>query len=179
MKTLKNIGAFLADIAILLGVLLILTQFVVTIGSVSGESMETSLIEGQKLVVDRLTYRFSEPKRFDIVVVKFPDANEVWIKRVIGLPGEKVEHLGGKLFINGKFVEEDFLGPETKTQIFRSNTLYPGTNGVIPEGEYIVMGDNRDVSDDSRNIKNGILTKNDILGSVRLSIYPFDRFGLL
>lgn len=179
MQRIKKTGYFLSDAVLIIGVCLLLTQFVFSIGSVSGASMQSTLIDGQKVIVDRLTYRIGDPKRFDIVMVKFPNEESYWVKRVIGLPGEKIEYIGNKLFVNGQVVQEDFLDPTTITAVFRSLTLFKDSAGVIPDGQYLVVGDNRSNSDDSRNPKNGAISKENIVGVLRVSVYPFDRFGLI
>ena len=106
----------------------------------------------------------SEPKRFDIVVVKNNDSHDKIIKRVIGLPNETIEYRDNNLYINGELVETNIKFKDTDDFI-----------ATTQDNEYFVMGDNRPVSKDSRMLGN--FTKNDIVGRVRIRLFPFDKFG--
>jgi signal peptidase I, bacterial type len=176
-QKIKDICDFISDVCIMIGVVLLLQQYVFSVGQVFGKSMEPNLTESQKLIVDRVTYRFAEPHRFDIVAVKFPDADSYWVKRVIGLPGEKVEYIQGKLYVNGEMIEESFLKNNVFTKDFSTISFFPNSNGIIPDDNYLVLGDNRNNSMDGRIM--GTLSKKDILGVARISIYPFDKIGFL
>ncbi len=123
------------------------------------------------MILDKISYRFNDIERFDIVVIK-TNKTKI-IKRVIGLPGDKIEYKDNKLYINGEYVKEDFLDKNTKTYDF---TLYDLTGyETIPEGYYFVMGDNREESSDSRII--GLISKKNIEGHAKYTIFPFRRFG--
>lgn len=123
------------------------------------------------MILDKISYRFNDIDRFDIVVIK-TNKTKI-IKRVIGLPGDKIEYKDNKLYINGEYVKEDFLDKNTKTYDF---TLYDLTGyETIPEGYYFVMGDNREESSDSRII--GLISKKNIEGHAKYTIFPFRRFG--
>lgn len=175
---LRWVAGFLSDILIIAGVVFLLTQYVVSIGTVSGKSMETNLVDSQKVLVDKVSYIVTKPKRFDTVVVKYPGEEDYWIKRVIGLPGDLVEYRNnGRLYVNDVLVEEPFLSEDVATGFFTTKKLFPAEAGIIPEGQYLVIGDNRNNSTDSRVM--GTISKSDILGVARLSIFPFDRIGIL
>lgn len=176
-KKLDAIFSFISDVFIILGIVLLLQQHIFSVGRVHGVSMDTTLIEGQKLVVDRISYKLSTPQRFDIVAVKFPSQDAYWVKRIIGLPGERVEYANNVLYINGRTFDEPFLDAGIKTNDFSTDAFFPATNGVLPADRYLVLGDNRSNSRDGRQL--GTLTKSDILGVARLSIYPLDRLGFL
>ncbi len=150
-------------IIIIISVILIRT-FIVTPAIVDGASMDDTLADGQLVFINKLTYRFNDIKRFDIVVVSNEINNDKIIKRVIGLPGEVVEYRDNKLYINDKLVETDIKFKDTED--FRKTTK---------EGEYLVLGDNRPVSKDSRMLGN--FTKKDIIGKVKFRIFPFNKFG--
>ena len=176
-RKLKWFAGLLADILIIAGVMFLLTQFVVSVGTVNGKSMEPTLVNGQKLIVDRVTYKFADPKRFDVVVVKFPSQDDYWIKRVIGLPGDVVEYRNnGELYINDTLMDEPFLPNDIITSFFTTKSFFPDT-GVIPAGQYLVVGDNRNNSTDGRILST--LSKKDIMGIARISLWPIDKFGIL
>ena len=150
---------------IILFIILVRT-YVVTPVRVSGSSMANTLKNGEILLLNKFEYRFSDIKRFDIVVVKAH--KERIIKRVIGLPGETLKYENGILYINDKMIEENYLDEVTKDFTYE---------GKIPEECYFVMGDNRDDSLDSRYF--GCFPKKDILGHASFVLFPFAKFGKL
>lgn len=134
---------------------------------VSGASMEPNFSNGNYLIVDEVTYRFREPERGEVVVFRYPkDRSVYFIKRIIGLPGERVLVKGGKVSVykNGE-------------QVFSE----VGTSGIsdvtLNNGQYFVLGDNRYNSFDSRNW--GPITKNDIIGIARIKVFPLDQFEIV
>lgn len=131
---------------------------------VQGNSMDDTLSNGDIMILDEISYRFKEIKRFDIVVIK--TKNDFLIKRVVGLPGEKVKYKNNKLFINNKYVEEEFN--HSKTDDFEEV--------ILDKDEYFVLGDNRVVSMDSRYF--GAFTKKEIKGHTNLTLFPFKRIGI-
>ncbi len=158
----KNyIKEFLPYFMIILVVVLIKT-FVVSPIRVNGASMDPTLNDKDIMLLDEISYRFSDIERFDIVVVKEED--EYLIKRVIGLPGETVEYKNDKLYIDGKYVKEDFKHKET----FDFST-------TLDKDEYFIMGDNRTNSTDSRVF--GPISRDKIMGKTSLTILPISRFG--
>lgn len=142
---------------------------------VSGSSMETTLSNGDNLLVDKITYRFSEPKRFDIIVFPFQyDTDTYYIKRIIGMPGETVQiDYDGNIYINGSLLEESY-GREVIQNPGRA--AEPITLG---KDEYFVMGDNRNNSSDSRDPSVGNIHRKDIIGRAWVRIWPFSKFGVL
>ena len=123
-------------------------------------------------MVDKLSYRFHDPERFDIIVFRYLyKKNTFYIKRVIGLPGETVQIADGVIYINGEPLEEDY-GLEEITNPGRA--LEPITLG---EDEYFVLGDNRNGSSDSRMTDVGNITRKQIVGKASLIIWPFSEFG--
>lgn len=166
----KFIKEVLPYIVIIIIVLLI-KKFLFSPIRVIGPSMNHTLLDGDIMILDKISYRFNDIERFDIVVIK-TNKTKI-IKRVIGLPGDKIEYKDNKLCINGEYVKEDFLDKNTKTYDF---TLYDLTGyETIPEGYYFVMGDNREESSDSRII--GLISKKNIEGHAKYTIFPFRRFG--
>ena len=142
---------------------------------VDGRSMNPNLNDGDNLIVEKLSYRFRDPQRFDIIVFPPQGApNEHYIKRIIGLPGETVQiDYEGNIYINGEILEEDY-GLETIQNPGRA--AEPITLG---EDEYFVLGDNRNNSTDSRTEKVGNVKRNTITGRAWVRIWPLSDFGVL
>lgn len=162
-KVLKSIKELLPYILIIIGVLLIKAYIVMPV-QVKGTSMEPTLRENEIMILNKVGYKFNKLKRFDIVVIKLGD--ERLIKRVIGLPGETIKYEDNKLYVNGEYVEESFLAPSVTTQNFQVK---------IEDDYYFVLGDNREVSNDSRYF--GAVNIKDIEGTTNLTVFPFNRFG--
>lgn len=159
MKVIKSLIPY---VVIILAVILIRT-FIITPVQVEGRSMAPTLEDNQILLLSKYKKNY---KRFDIVVID--DGNEKLIKRIIGLPGETLEVKDNQLYIDGKYVKEDFEHDDTKDFVYNDKK-------EIPEGYYFVMGDNRDNSMDSRVF--GAFSKDQILGVTTFSIFPFQTFG--
>jgi len=140
---------------------------------VRGASMEPNFYDNEYLIIDEITYRFSDPQRGDVVVIKVPQKkSEFLIKRIIGLPGETIEIKDNQVIINdegsseGRVLVEEYLGEGIVTPGLKNVTL--GTD------EYYLLGDNRPVSLDSRNF--GPLLKKNIVGRAWLRVWPFNQF---
>ena len=176
---MKNIMKEILSTSIYLLVVLCAAYLIITyVGQrtqVSGSSMETTLSDGDNLLVDKITYRFSEPKRFDIIVFPFQyDTDTYYIKRIIGMPGETVQiDYDGNIYINGSLLEESY-GREVIQNPGRA--AEPITLG---KDEYFVMGDNRNNSSDSRDPSVGNIHRKDIIGRGWVRIWPFSKFGVL
>ena len=145
-------------------IVLLVKQFIITPIRVNQNSMNNTLYDKDIMILDKISYRFHNINRFDIVVLYKND--DYLIKRVIGLPGDMVEYKDNKLYINNKIVEENFL--HKKTSDFKLEEK-------IPKGYYFVVGDNRPDSLDSRYF--GLVSKNEILGRTSFVIFPFNHFG--
>jgi len=142
---------------------------------VSGASMEHTFSTGQYLIVDQVSYRFEAPARGDVIVFKYPrDPSKYFIKRVIGLPGDTVTISGGTVTISndehpeGTVLDEPYL-PEAQTNGSKIQT-------TLADGEYFVMGDNRNASSDSRSW--GTLPEENIIGRAILRLFPISNFDL-
>lgn len=146
-------------------ILVLINYFVITIHVVQGESMEPNFSTGQFIFTNKISYLVSEPKRGDVVVLKFPGDPEKqkYIKRIIGLPGEKLEIKDSKIFINDKKLLETYIDENVLT--------YPDMKVKIGENEYFIIGDNRLNSSDSRSW--GVARKNDLIGKGFFSINPW------
>lgn len=167
------------ETSIYLLVVLIISLLVVTfVGQrtvVDGESMEETLYDGDNLIVDKISYRFREPERFDVIVFPYHyDTKLYYVKRIIGLPGETVyidDH--GNIYINGLLLEEDF-GKEVMLGAGRAKEEI-----TLKDDEYFVLGDNRNNSSDSRDPMVGNIKKDEIIGRAWLRIYPFNKIGFV
>ncbi len=179
-KGQPNVRSFLWELA-----RVIIIAFVIMIGFrffvaepfiVSGSSMVPNFHNREYLIVNKLNYRTGEPARGDVIVFKYPkDTSQYFIKRIIGLPGEKVKIEGGKVeifnseFPDGKVLDEPYLPNQNVT--FGKDDLV-----TLGSDEYFVLGDNRLASSDSRVW--GILPKNDIIGKAWLRVFPLNAFGV-
>lgn len=168
----EYIEAFIIAIALALFVITFIAQSFL----VQGSSMEPSLHDGQRLMVDKLTYRFVEPKRGEIVVFRYPaDRRRKFIKRIVGLPGDEISIRNGYLYINGqRIIESSINGPTYGA--YGSPVFGPV---VVPEDSYFVMGDNRRNSDDSRYPDVGFVHRSDIVGLARFVYWPVTQIQVL
>lgn len=148
---------------------LFLWTFVFATSIVEGESMEPTLKNGERVIINKLIYFIGEPDRDDIVIIQHPLKN--YVKRVIGLPGETIRMKDHILFIDDKQFDQPFLTEESKN---RTGNFGPVT---IPENTYFVMGDHRAISKDSRNGL-GFIAEEDIIGRSEFIIYPFSEWSL-
>ena len=142
---------------------------------VDGPSMENTLLDGESLLVEKISWRFGKIDRFDIIVF-YPYGREVeseyYIKRVIGLPGETVQIIEDKIYIDGELLEEDY----GKDQV-----ISPGRAAEpvkLGDDEYFVLGDNREVSLDSRSAQVGNVSRKNFGGKAILRIWPLSEFGI-
>ena len=180
--TAKNAGKLIKQVLFTIlyiaGVFLAAYLIITYVGQrtiVIGDSMNETLHDGDNLIVDKLTYKFRDPKRFEIVV--FPpkcEPNTLYIKRIIGLPNETVQiDGGGNIWINGEMLYEDYG---------RDRILDPGLAIepiVLGADEYFVLGDNRNYSKDSRYPDVGIISLDDIEGRAIFRVFPFNKFGTI
>lgn len=149
---------------------MVIMTFVARAFTVEGNSMLPTLHDGERLMVDKLTYRFSEPQRGDIVVFRYPlDPREHYIKRIVGVPGDEVAVRNGRVFVNGTPLEESYLS---------SPTLGRFGPVRVPEGHYFVLGDNRINSQDSRSPLVGYVPRELIVGRALLRYWPLSRATL-
>lgn len=160
-------------IALALICLFIIPRYVIQRTIVSGASMENTLQTGDNLLVEKLSYRFQDPERFDVVIF-YPygkKVDEYYVKRVIGLPGETIQIKGTHIYINGEQLEEDY----GKNAITFSGIAEDAIQ--LGEDEFFLMGDNRKVSLDSRYEEVGLVHKDLIAGRAVLRIWPLSAFG--
>ena len=161
---MKKIWYSIKDYVYIVLIVVLIRTFLITPAAVSGSSMESTLNNHDLVIINKLVYRIKPIERFDIVVVNNDKDNDRIIKRVIGLPNETIEYKDNKLYINGKLIE-------TKLSFEYTDDFKVETK----EDEYFVLGDNRDVSKDSRML--GSFNKKDLVGRVGIRFYPFDQVG--
>ena len=173
----KTVGAEILEyvkIILVVGVLVfIINNFFVLNARIPSESMENTIMEGDQLFGNRLAYRDADPQRYDIVIFKYPDnEKQLFIKRVIGLPGETVRITDGKVYINDDPtpLDDSFLPEEME-----------GDFGPyeVPENCYFMLGDNRNWSNDSRFWVNTYVRRDQILAKAALRYWPLTKIGFV
>lgn len=173
-KDVKNsikewIITILIFILAFVGIRAIIGQPVIT----NGESMSPTLVHGDMIFVEKLSYLFGEPDRGDIIVFPYPaDPSKEYIKRVIGVPGDEIDIIDSDVYVNGELLDDDFR----MDNLPLGSTEFPLTVG---EDEYFVMGDNRAVSHDSRHEEVGLIQEDDIVGRAAFVFYPFNRMKIV
>ena len=166
----SGIKSFIITLVVAIAIGLFLKFFVISFVDVQGSSMIPTLHTGDKLLIEKVVYRFALPSRGDVIVCTYDNYPDVYVKRVIGLPGDTLEIKDGYLHINGEMVEEPYLDP----------SVYPLENYgpvTIEEGHVFVMGDNRGRSLDSTSSSVGQISLDNIIGCARLKVWPLSEFG--
>ncbi len=180
---LKYVIEGLIYIALIVVCVYVVPKYVIQRTVVSGESMEDTLHDAESLLIDKISYRFTDPKRYDIIVFypKGRDVDEYYVKRIYGLPGETIQIKGNDIFINGEKIDDPYAKDSMSTGGI-ANEPY-----TLGKDEYFVLGDHRSVSQDSRcftpetsNDKNepGPVKFENISGKVILRIWPLSKFGV-
>lgn len=171
---MREIVSTIAYLLVVVALTFLFVQFVGQRTHVNGDSMNNTLQDGDNLIVDKISYRFKDPERFDIIVFPYQYQEKTfYIKRIIGLPGETVEIEDGVIYIDGEMLEEDYGKEVMKSEGIAGEPIELG------EDEYFVLGDNRNNSSDSRDPSVGNIKKDDIVGRAFIRIWPFSKFGIL
>ncbi|WP_072525919.1 signal peptidase I [Clostridium sp. Marseille-P3244] len=158
-------------IALLLGI--IINSTVIVNAQIPSGSMENTIMPGDRVFGNRLSYVFGEPERFDIIIFRYPDdESQLFIKRIIGLPGETVEIRNGNIYIDGS--DEPLKDVDTKEPMQGNFGPY-----TVPKGCYFVMGDNRNNSKDSRYWKHTFVSEDEILGKAVFRYWPLNKMKCL
>lgn len=158
--------------ALLMGFLVM--HFVAQRTQVKGPSMQPTLYNNDNLIIDKISYRFRDPERFDIIVFPFQYAEDTYyIKRIIGLPGETIQITEGVVYIDGEVLEEDY-GKEVMNSSGRAEEPIE-----LADNEYFVLGDNRNNSTDSRFTSVANIKREDIVGRTWIRIWPLNELGVL
>lgn len=170
----KELSAWLIYILVIIVISYLVITFVGQRTQVSGSSMETTLSDGDQLIVDKISYRFRDPNRYDIVVFPYQyEKNTYYIKRIIGLPGETVQIVDGYVYIDGQKLDEHYGNEVMENPGLAADPV------VLGDDEYFVLGDNRNNSQDSRAANVGVIHKDDLLGRAWVRIWPLNKFGVI
>ncbi|RSL30517.1 signal peptidase I [Salibacterium salarium] len=148
---------------------------------VHGESMMPTIENGERLIINKIGYEFSEPDRYDLIVFHANEESD-YIKRVIGLPGDNIKYEDDTLYVNGQAQKEEFLTPyksQTGSGDFTNDFTLEGITdqSTVPEGKIFVLGDNRQNSMDSRQL--GFINMDEIVGKANIRYWPVDEFTLM
>jgi len=167
---------FLQGIVVFLAILVMIYLFLFSPQEINGESMEPTFFNTQLIITNKFIFKVMPPKRGDVVIFKSPMNKEIdYIKRVVGLPGERVKLANNALYINGVKLEEPYLRPNTITA--GENYLHEGEEITVDQGMYFVCGDNRPHSSDSRQF--GPVPLEDFIGKGILRYWPINTFTLV
>lgn len=173
VSTARELFQWVAAIVAAVLIALAIDNFVIVNAQIPSGSMENTIMTGDRVIGNRFAYSFSDPQRFDIIIFRYPDdESQLFIKRIIGLPGETVEIRDGKIYLNGS--DEPLEDVQTKETMVGSFGPY-----TVQENSYFVMGDNRNDSKDSRYWTNTFVTKDEILGKAIFRYWPISEFKIL
>lgn len=159
-------------------VVFLINRFVFRTVEVQGSSMYPSLVHGERIIVWQLLY---SPNFSDIIVLEHTDGN-LHVKRVLGVPGDRVDYINSEMVINGEVISEPYIAQEASMNGFSFETICQIRNNqtdcsVIPEGYFLVLGDNRNRSGDSREY--GLIHESQVMGRATLRFLPFSEFGMV
>lgn len=173
-KIIKELIPYLVIVV----VVVIIRGYIVTPVIVRGDSMDDTLKNGEYLFLSKISYSVHDIERFDIIVIKDKD-DDLIIKRVFGLPGDNIEYKDNKLYINEKMVEDEYGVGLTNDFDLEDICQINGDYCVskIPDDMYLALGDNREISADSR-VK-GLFTRDQILGKATLRIWPLNKIEIV
>lgn len=172
----EHIIDFIQTLVVFGAIMALIYLFIAQPHKVSGRSMVPTFADGDYLITDKITYRFRPPEKGDIIVLKNPrDESQDFIKRIIAEPGDTIKIENKQVFVNGVLLGEVYLPSSTQTQA--GSFLNEGKTVKVGENQYLVLGDNRDHSSDSREW--GPITKEEIVGRAFFRYFPPRSFGLI
>ena len=172
-KILHEIWEYIRIIIVVAVAVLLVNNFLLINARIPSESMQNTIMVGDQIFGNRLAYKRADPKRYDIIIFRYPDdESQLFIKRIIGLPGETIQIVDGKVYVEGQEAPlDDSFIPEPMEGSFGPYT--------VPDNGYFVLGDNRNHSMDSRFWQNTFVTKEEILGKAELRYFPFTKIGFV
>ena len=177
---MKKLGSFFVEliqvVVFAVSIFLFVYLLVLQPHKIKGSSMEPNFHDGEYLLTDKVSYRVGQPNRGDVIVFKAPPSHtDEFIKRIIGLPGDKVKVKEGKIYVNDQMITENYIPQEFVTK--QGPMLAENENVVVPENYYFVLGDNREHSLDSRAI--GFIEKQYITGRAWVIYWPLNKAGVV
>lgn len=172
-RFLLELWDYLKTIVVVVAVVLLLNNYVLINARIPSESMQNTIMVGDQIFGNRLSYLKQEPERFDIIIFKYPDdPSQLFIKRLIGMPGDTVEIYDGKVYLNGSTEPlDDSFCAETPIGDFGPY--------IVPADSYFVLGDNRNWSKDSRFWNDTFVEKDEILGKAVFRYWPLNKMGVI
>lgn len=180
MELLKGIFEFIMEImetVVFVGTLFIVFYlFILQPNQVKGASMEPTFVSDEYIFTSKVTYKFREYRRGDVVVFRSPKNPDIeYIKRIIGIPGDTVMVQQNEVYVNGRKLQEDYIS--AKTTLFDGGHMKDGVAVQVPDGTLLVMGDNRPRSSDSREF--GPIEMESVIGQVFYRYFPVSQMGLI
>lgn len=174
-KGMSEVISLILYIAVALVITFLLIKYVGQRTVVDGQSMEPTLYNNDNLIVDKISYRFKDPERFDIIVFPYQYKDDTYyIKRIIGLPGETVQiDTEGTIYIDGEILEESYGKEIIKDPVLAAQPI------TLGDDEYFVLGDNRNHSGDSRFADVGNVKRSQIIGRAFFRMWPISSMGLI
>ena len=170
----REVISWVIYLLVIVALTFLIVTFVGQRTRVSGQSMENTLHDGDNLIVDKISYRFRDPKRYEIIVFPYQyEKNTYYIKRIIGLPGETVQVKDGYVYIDEEKLDEHY-GKEVMNSAGIAEAPIE-----LGDDEYFVLGDNRNHSSDSRDPSVGVLHRDDLIGRAWVRIWPLDSIGVI
>lgn len=171
ITVLRTLRSWILDLVVCLLVTFFIIVFIYQPVKVEGVSMEPGLEDQERIFINKLVYRFESIERGDIVVFRYPrDTHKSFIKRVVGLPGDRIQISYGRLFVNGRALAEPYVPPDYLDALSFSEI-------VVPANAYFVLGDHRSMSKDSREF--GPVTRRYIYGKAVFGYWPVEKVGIL
>jgi len=169
-KIIFEIIVWIVEIVVVITLAYFLVNYAIERTTMHGNSMETTLLDQDKIIVNKYSYRFSEPKRYDVIVFKQSDKEHSYynIKRIIGLPGEAIQIESGNIYINGEVITEPLVTETIKNSGLAAEEI------LLDDNEYFILGDNRNNSEDSRFANIGTILFDDIIGKAWIRTNDFD-----
>lgn len=172
----NNLVEFIEFAAVTIAILVVIRFFIAEPHKVSGHSMDNNFHDGDLIITNKVSLKFSNPARGEVIILHNPlNPDQVFIKRVIGLPNERVKLLNGQFYINDQLLPEPYLPSGLKTP--GENFLIEGAEIIVPKDQYFVAGDNRPASSDSREW--GTVKRDLIIGQALIRYWPLSRAGVI